>query len=184
MTTGTVEPGRGNVVAAPGHAGGPLPRCLSLDLEVGKLDGRIHSFAGVRPDLDRVLTFPARRATLSAALAKLDELSDGADFVLGHNLIGFDLPHPQAASPQLRLLQLPAVDTLRLNPLAFPKNPSLPREALPRRAAEAGAGQRPRAGCQAGAGGVRKSAEGPERDIRRPAGVLALADHGGRRCWI
>ena len=123
MTTGTVEPGRGNVVAAPGHAGGPLPRCLSLDLEVGKQDGRIHSFAGVRPDLDRVLTFPARRATLSAALAKLDELSDGADFVLGHNLIGFDLPHLQAASPQLRLLQLPAVDTLRLNPLAFPKNP-------------------------------------------------------------
>jgi ATP-dependent DNA helicase RecQ len=38
--------------------------------------------------------------------------------VLGHNLIGFDLPHLQAASPQLS-----AVDTLRLNPLAFPRNP-------------------------------------------------------------
>ena len=78
---------------------------------MGKRDGRIHAFAGVRPDLDEVMTFPARRATLAAALAKLDELADGADFVLGHNLIGFDLP------------QLPAVDTLRLNPLAFPKNP-------------------------------------------------------------
>ena len=113
----------GDAAAAPGDAGGPLPRCLSLDLEVGKRDGRIHAFAGVRPDLDEVMTFPARRATLAAALAKLDELADGADFVLGHNLIGFDLPHLQAASPQLRLLQLPAVDTLRLNPLAFPKNP-------------------------------------------------------------
>ena len=42
---------------------------------------------------------------------------------LGHNLIDFDLPHLQAANPRLRLLQLPAVDTLRLNPLAFPRNP-------------------------------------------------------------
>ena len=87
---------------------------------MGKRDGRIHAFAGVRPDLDKVPTFQARRAALSAALAKLDELADGADFVLGHNLIGFDLPHLQAASP---LLRLPAVDTLGLNPLAFPKNP-------------------------------------------------------------
>ena len=120
MTTGIVEPGRGNVIAAPGHAGGSLSRCLSLDLEVVRRDGRIHAFAGVRPDLDKVLTFPARRATLPAAL---DELADGADFVQGHNLIGFDLPHLQSASPQLRLMQLPAVDTLRLNTLAFPKNP-------------------------------------------------------------
>ena len=102
---GIVEPGRmklgsGNAAAAPGGAGA----LLSLNL-------------------DEVTTFPARRATLAAALAKLDELAGGADFVLGHNLIGFDLPHLPAASPQLRLLQLPAVDTLRLNPLAFPRNP-------------------------------------------------------------
>ena len=45
------------------------------------------------------------------------------DFLLGHNLIDFDLPHLRAANPDLRLLQLPAVDTLRLNPLAFPRNP-------------------------------------------------------------
>ena len=107
--TGHMKPGRmklggGNAAAAPGDAGALLSRCLSLDL-------------------DEVMTFPARRATLAAALAKLDELAGGADFVLGHNLIGFDLPHLQAASPQLRLLQLPAVDTLRLNPLAFPRNP-------------------------------------------------------------
>ena len=46
-----------------------------------------------------------------------------ADFLLGHNLIDFDLPLLKAASPSLRLLRLPAVDTLRLNPLAFPRNP-------------------------------------------------------------
>ena len=60
---------------------------------------------------------------MAAALAKLDDLADGADFLLGHNLIDFDLPHLRAANPSLRLLLLPAVDTLRLSPLAFPRNP-------------------------------------------------------------
>ena len=59
----------------------------------------------------------------ASELAKLDELADEASFVLGHNLIAFDLPHLSAAKPSLRLLKLPAVDTLRLNPLAFPRNP-------------------------------------------------------------
>ena len=123
MAIGNVRPGRESAASALGNAGSSLSRCLSLDLEVGKGDGRIHAFAGVRPDLDRVLTYPTRRATLSSALARLDDLADGADFVLGHNLIDFDLPYLQAANPQLRLLRPPAVDTLRLNPLAFPRNP-------------------------------------------------------------
>ena len=98
-------------------------RCLSLDLEVTVQDRRIRAFAGVRADSGKALIFPTGRVGLTGALAKLDELSDGADFVLGHNLIDFDLPHLQAINPRLRLLRLPAVDTLRLNPLAFPRNP-------------------------------------------------------------
>ena len=96
--------------------------CLSLDLEVGVRDRRIHAFAGVRADTGRTLTFPAVGGRLAAALARLDDLADGTDFLLGHNLIDFDLPHLQATSPGLRLLRLPVVDTLRLNPLAFPRN--------------------------------------------------------------
>ena len=98
-------------------------RCLSLDLEVGVQDRRIHKFAAVRPDTGQSLIFPGAGDGLAAALAKLDDLADGADFLLGHNLIDFDLPHLQAANPRLRLLRRPAVDTLRLNPLAFPRNP-------------------------------------------------------------
>ena len=101
----------------------PLTRCLSVDLEVGVRDGRIHKFAGIRADTGQCLTFSGPTGRFATALARLDELADGADFLLGHNLIGFDLPHLQAASPGLRLLELPAVDTLRLNPLAFPRNP-------------------------------------------------------------
>ena len=100
-----------------------LTRCLSLDLEVGVKDRRIHAFAGVRADTGQSLTQSVAGNRLLSALAKLDDLADGADFVLGHNLIDFDLPQLQAVNPGLRLLRLPAVDTLRLNPLAFPRNP-------------------------------------------------------------
>ena len=98
-------------------------KCLSLDLEVGKADNRIHAVAGVRPDTGQSLAIPRMGRNPAQALANLDELADGAEFLLGHNLIGFDLPHLWAADPNLRLLDLPAVDTLRLNPLAFPRNP-------------------------------------------------------------
>ena len=100
-----------------------LARCLSLDLEVGRADERIHALAGVRPDTGQSLIIPRVGNNLAQALARLDDLAKGADFVLGHNLIGFDLPRLQSANPRLRLLDLPAVDTLRLNPLAFPRNP-------------------------------------------------------------
>ena len=97
--------------------------CISLDFEVGVQDRRIHKFAAVRPETNQSLIFPGAGDGLGAALGKLDDLADDADFILGHNLIDFDLPHLQAAAPRLRLLRLPAVDTLRLNPLAFPRNP-------------------------------------------------------------
>ncbi len=100
-----------------------LSRCVSIDLEVSKDTGRIHAFAGERSDSDESVVFPQQGRTLDRALADLDDLADGASFLLGHNLIKFDLPHLRAASPGLRLLQMPAVDTLWLNPLAFPRNP-------------------------------------------------------------
>ncbi len=95
------------------------PRCLSIDLEAGKEDGRIRAFGAVRGDTGQGYSGSGS----AAALTKLDELAEGASFVLGHNLIAFDLPHLEAAKPDLRLLTLPAVDTLRLSPLAFPRNP-------------------------------------------------------------
>ena len=96
-------------------------RCVSIDLEVGKQDGRIRAFAAVRPDKDQPLTFNG--GNLTSALKALDQYAHGAEFMLGHNLIAFDLPHLTAAKSDLRLLKLPALDTLKLNPLAFPRNP-------------------------------------------------------------
>ncbi|MDT8399829.1 MAG: RecQ family ATP-dependent DNA helicase [Pseudomonadales bacterium] len=60
---------------------------------------------------------------MTEALEKLDDFAEGTAFLLGHNIVAFDLPYLLAAKPDLRLLQKPAVDTLQLNPLAFPRNP-------------------------------------------------------------
>ena len=100
-----------------------LSCCLSVDLEVAVRDRRIRAFAGVRGETGRSFLFPGTGNRLPQALAKLDDLATGADFLLGHNLIDFDLPHLRSVNLELKLLDLPAVDTLRLNPLAFPRNP-------------------------------------------------------------
>ncbi len=97
------------------------PRCVSIDLEVGRKDNRIQQFAAVRGDGDQTCLF--KRGDLQTALRELDQFCVGAAFVLGHNIIEFDLPHLAAVQPGLKLLSLPVVDTLRLNPLAFPRNP-------------------------------------------------------------
>ena len=94
--------------------------CIALDLEVDPKDDRIHAFAAVR---EGAPPLTHRGGGLGPALARLDAYAQGASHVLGHNLIAFDLPHLQAANPNLRLLRLPPIDTLRLNPLAFPRNP-------------------------------------------------------------
>ncbi|MYJ84399.1 MAG: RecQ family ATP-dependent DNA helicase [Acidimicrobiaceae bacterium] len=124
-----------------------LSRCLSIDLEVSPLDGHIHGLAGVRADSGRSVTWTLKArgvdqaggrvtcldgddvtstkdgCSVGEALVVLDGLAGGADFVVGHNIIKFDLPHLQAAAPGLGLLGMPVVDTLWLNPLAFPANP-------------------------------------------------------------
>ena len=119
-TRGVPPPAEVQVPASASTVDQPFrPRCLSLDLEVGTEDGRIRAFGAVRGDTGQGHSGGGS----AAALAKLGELADDASFVLGHNLIAFDLPHLKAAKPDLRLLSLPAVDTLRLSPLAFPRNP-------------------------------------------------------------
>lgn len=93
---------------------------MSIDLEVGTQDRKIHAFAAVRPD-GRAYAY--RHGDLPAALCQLDDFVASASFLLGHNFVSFDRVHLAAAKPDLRLLALPPVDTLLINPLAFPRNP-------------------------------------------------------------
>jgi len=63
------------------------------------------------------------RFDLQTALKELDNFASDAEYILGHNILGHDLPVLEALSPNLRLLHKPVVDTLYLSPLAFPENP-------------------------------------------------------------
>lgn len=101
-----------------------LLSCLYLDFEVAVMTSVSIPSLKVRvaPGTGATLTFSENSGSRDEALSRLDELAEGRAFVLGHNLIHFDLPRLRAAAPQLRLHRIPAVDTLILNLLAFPQN--------------------------------------------------------------
>ena len=102
----------------------PIQSACRWTWKIGRRNGFIRAFAGMRAGRRSMHQLSWNSSGgLANALLKLDHLADGADFLLGHNLIDFDLPHLRAVNSNLRMLQLPAVDTLRLNPLAFPRNP-------------------------------------------------------------
>ena len=98
-----------------------LRRCLSLDLEVLEHDGSLLAAAAHRPDSGDSLSMSERPK--NSSLERFDRLAENALFLLGHNIIDHDIPHLRALNPHLQLLKLPVVDTLRLNPLAFPQRP-------------------------------------------------------------
>lgn len=98
-----------------------LARCLSVDLEVDPKEARIFAFAAVpEGDGDGIVH---RSGDPRQALERLDLFCAGFAHVIGHNILRHDLPHLTAVSPRFSKLAEGAIDTLWLNPLAFPRNP-------------------------------------------------------------
>jgi ATP-dependent DNA helicase RecQ len=96
-----------------------ISKSLLLDLET-TLEGKIFKIGAVFQDN----AFEKQgRFNLKDALSELDQFGAEATYVLGHNILGHDLPLLEAVSPQLDLLKKPVIDTLYLSPLAFPENP-------------------------------------------------------------
>mgnify|MGYP003147077917 FL=1 len=98
-----------------------LSHCLSIDLEVDPRRAQIFAFAAVPEDEGEGVVH--RKGDLEAALKKLDLYSVGFTHVIGHNILRHDLPHLMAVSPRFAKCADGAIDTLWLNPLAFPRNP-------------------------------------------------------------
>jgi ATP-dependent DNA helicase RecQ len=99
-----------------------LSRCVSVDLEVDPKSARLFAFAAVRGDQAMVhRTGPW--ASLEIGLNRLEALCDGASHLVGHNILRHDLPHLVANRARLAGLGAAPIDTLWLNPLAFPRNP-------------------------------------------------------------
>ena len=99
------------------------PKCLCLDIETSADDSlALRKLAAWRPDTGHQLVIQAVSHAKNLVI-DLDALTEGAIFVLGHNLTRHDLPVLKAQFPQLILHALPVVDTLELSPIAFPQNP-------------------------------------------------------------
>ncbi len=96
-------------------------KCLCLDIETARRDKTVLREVGVfRPDTDARARISGKAPDL---ISRLNELTEGAAFVLGHNVIAFDQPALAFLHPDLDLHRLPLVDTLELSPVAFPQNP-------------------------------------------------------------
>lgn len=93
---------------------------LSLDLEGIK---KINAIGALRTDNLKVFDCRKRKGSLSKELKQLDAFAKGVSVLLGHNIIEHDLPLLKKHDDALHLLSIPAIDTLYLSPLAFPKNP-------------------------------------------------------------
>jgi len=98
-----------------------LARCISIDLEVDPRTAKVFALAAVRHD-DQP-TIQSRGRDLNAALDQLEASLAITDHLVGHNILHHDLPHLAAARPRLTRLVSAPIDTLWLNPLAFPRNP-------------------------------------------------------------
>ena len=98
-----------------------LSQCLSIDLEVDPKKARIFAFAAVYND-DR----PALKSSTDLSQKDLDLLEKavaGIAHPVGHNFLHYDMQHLFAARPRLAQCMQAPIDTLWLNPLAFPRNP-------------------------------------------------------------
>jgi ATP-dependent DNA helicase RecQ len=90
-----------------------MPKIIAfIDSEVGVEDKKIHDIGAIRSD-GATFHSPSPRA--------LREFLSGVNYICGHNIIHHDLRYLNAATEQE--LSIPAIDTLYLSPLLFPKRP-------------------------------------------------------------
>lgn len=98
-----------------------LNRSVSIDLEVDPEKAQIFALAAVARDVNAPTL--VARDSIASALGKLDAFCRDFVHVIGHNILRHDLPHLAAVSPKFASLAEAPIDTLWLNPLAFPRNP-------------------------------------------------------------
>ena len=99
-----------------------LQQGVALDLEIHPSDDLLLKIGAVHLATRTGRAFQGR-FDREKALVELDASLGQASFLLGHNVIGHDLPWLRLHHPSPRFLRLPALDTLFLSPLAFPRNP-------------------------------------------------------------
>lgn len=98
-----------------------LERCLSVDLEVHPKTAQIFDMAVVRFGSGPAVVAP--KGALGTGLDHFEKALEKTPYVIGHNILRHDIEHLLAARPRLAAALSAPIDTLWLNPLAFPRNP-------------------------------------------------------------
>jgi ATP-dependent DNA helicase RecQ len=113
-----------------------LAQCLSIDIEVDPRTARVFDLAAVPGDGGPAIR--GGRGQVDAALDQVEARMGKAGLfasrlfaprqaqirhLIGHNILRHDLPHLAALRPRLAQAADAPIDTLWLNPLAFPRNP-------------------------------------------------------------
>ena len=98
-----------------------LEDCVALDLEVNPKTAKIFAMAAIEKRTNKRVV--VGNGKLDYFLEKLEKMMLPASFLIGHNLLKFDLEHLIANRPRMAKFSSQAIDTLWLNPLAFPRNP-------------------------------------------------------------
>lgn len=97
---------------------------LSVDIETNPADSdRIFKLGVARSDTNAVVSLSTRGMTAEEVAGRVNAVSQGAQFLLGHNLRRHDLPELRRQHPGLGLHDLWPIDTLELSAIAFPTNP-------------------------------------------------------------
>lgn len=123
MTDPGLRTAAAEVPSAPGRPQRPAwpGSLLSIDVETNPADAnRIFLLGALRCDAglideSRALSLGTRRTAPAELQTRLDALSVGAQFLVGHNLKRHDRPALEAQFPGLALLGLPVLDTLELS---------------------------------------------------------------------
>lgn len=98
-----------------------LKRCLSIDLEVDPARAALFAFAAVHYGDGPAVA--SGKGGVERGLDRLEQVLGRFAHPLGHNILRHDLEHLFAARPGLAAKFGAPIDTLWLNPLAFPRNP-------------------------------------------------------------
>ncbi len=98
-----------------------LEQCLSVDLEVNPKTAEIFDMAAVRFGNGPAIV--ASKGQIKQGLDQLEKALEKTPHVIGHNILRHDIEHLLAKRPRLAARMAAPIDTLWLNPLAFPRNP-------------------------------------------------------------
>ncbi len=98
-----------------------IDNCVAVDLEVNPKTAKIFAMAAVSRKPDKRIV--VRNKKPNYFLKQLESILQPSNFLIGHNILKFDLQHLIANRPHMAKYSKQTIDTLWLNPLAFPRNP-------------------------------------------------------------